>query len=42
MIAGQRHVVLKAKIAAPGRMRWLVRGQRAVDRGVGYTDAMRR
>ena len=43
MMPSQRRVVLKAKIArAPGGMRWLVRRQRAVDRSVGYTDAMRR
>ena len=43
MMPSQRRVVLKAKIArVPGGMRWLVRRQRAVDRSVGYTDAMRR
>ncbi|HAG63283.1 MAG TPA: hypothetical protein DCL70_04485 [Kocuria sp.] len=43
MMPSQRRVALKSRIArVPGGMRWLVRRQRAVDRSVGYTDAMRR
>ncbi|ASE12152.1 glycosyltransferase family 2 protein [Kocuria rhizophila] len=43
MMPSQRRVALKARIArVPGGMHWLVRRQRAVDRSVGYTDAMRR
>lgn len=43
MMPSQRRVTVKARIARlPGGMSWLVKRQRAVDRSVGYTDAMRR
>lgn len=43
MMPSQRRVTVKARLAGlPGGMAWLMRRQRAVDRSVGYTDAMRR
>ncbi|GAA2521155.1 MAG: glycosyltransferase family A protein [Kocuria sp.] len=43
MMPSQRRVTVKSRLARlPGGTAWLVRRQRAVDRSVGYTDAMRR